>query len=288
MIPNKEITALLHLIDDPDKEVFDAVSERIADYGKPIIPSLEHLWENSPEPHVQERIEQLIHKLHYRDLCEDMNEWALSGHHDLIAGALLVSKFQYPDLSAASVLTEIEKIRRNIWLELNNYLTPLEQVNVMTSILYGYYGLKGNEISYSEPNDFLFHKMLEIKRGNQLSNGLLYLLMGEMQDIPVKAISIPRQFILAYFQPGYSDETQPDFRDKILFFIDPISGQVFTHDDVENYFKRLKLVPESDYFRPLASKKVIQHLLNEYSKCFDEEKVAYKKQELQQLASLLD
>jgi hypothetical protein len=142
METNKEIVALLTLIDDPDQDVFDAVSEKIVDYGKPIIANLEHLWETTPEEHTQERIELLIHRLHYRDLVEDFRQWSISGHHDLMLGALLVAKFQYPDLSTSPVLVEIEKIRRNIWLELNNYLTPLEQINIVTSILYSYYGLK--------------------------------------------------------------------------------------------------------------------------------------------------
>jgi hypothetical protein len=76
---------------------------------------------------VQHRIELLIHRLHYRDLSEDFRQWNVSGHHDLMLGALLVSKFQYPDLATAPVLQEIEKIRRNIWLELNNYLTLLSK-----------------------------------------------------------------------------------------------------------------------------------------------------------------
>ena len=129
METTKELSALFTLIDDPDEEVFGAVSEKIIDYGKNIIPSLEHLWETIPDENVQHRIELLIHRLHYRDLSEDFRQWNVSGHHDLMLGALLVSKFQYPDLATAPVLQEIEKIRRNIWLELNNYLTPLEQIH---------------------------------------------------------------------------------------------------------------------------------------------------------------
>jgi hypothetical protein len=217
---NKEINALFHLIDDPDEEVFNAISAKIVDYGKPIIPNLEHLWENSPDEQIQERIELLIHRLHYRDLSEDLRQWNISGHHDLLLGALLVSKFQYPDLSTTPVLQEIEKVRRNIWLELNNYLTPLEQINIVTSILYSYYGLKGGETNYKEPNEFLLHKTLEAKRGNQISNGILYLLLSEMLDIPVRAINIPKQFIIAYFKPGYSDENLSNPSQKIEFFID--------------------------------------------------------------------
>ena len=185
-------------------------------------------------------------------------------------------------------MQEIEKVRRNIWLELNNYLTPLEQINIVTSILYSYYGLKGGETNYKEPNEFLLHKTLQAKRGNQISNGILYLMLCELLDIPVRAINIPRQFIVAYFKPGYSDENLPNPLHKIEFFIDPTTGQVFTHQDVESYFKRISVPPVGSYFKPLKNKQVIRQLLEEFSKCFDEDKQRYKQAELIELSSLLD
>lgn len=288
MEQNKEISALLNLIDDPDEDVFGAVSNKIVEYGKPIIPNLEDLWENTMNEAIQSRIELLIHRLHYTDLTEDFRQWSLAGHFDLMLGTLLTSKFEYPDLATAPVLQEIEKIRRNVWLELNNYLTPLEQIRIVTGILYGYYGLKGTEISYSNVNDFLVHKVLESKKGNQLSNGILYLIICELLDIPVKAIGIPKQFVLAYFKPGYSDESAEGGVTKIEFFIEPASGQVFTHKDIENYFKRIAVPPTHFYFKALSNKRVIQNLLEEMSNCFDSEKAAYKKEELLKLASLLD
>ena len=288
METNKEISALLTLIDDPDEEVFGAVSEKIIHYGKPIIPNLEHLWETNPDEHTQERIEVLIHRLHYRDLAEDFRQWSISGHHDLMMGAMLVSRFQYPDISTTLLTQEIEKVRRNIWLELNNYLTPLEQINIVTSILYSYYGLKGGEINYQEPGEFLVNKILESKRGNQIGNAVLYLILCELLDIPVKAIGIPQQFVIAYFKPGYSDENLPDPFQKIEFFIDPSSGQVFTHQDVETYFQRISVPLTASYFRPQSNKKVIRLLLEEMANCYDNDKAMYKKDELKDLALLLD
>lgn len=288
METNKEISALFTLIDDPDEEVFGAVSNKIVDYGSNIIPNLEHLWETTPDETTQHRIEILIHRLHFNDLSEDFRQWGLSGHHDLMLGAMLVAKFQYPDVSTTPVLQEIEKVRRNIWLELNNYLTPLEQVNIVTSILYSYYGLKGGETQYKEPNEFLLHKTLEAKRGNQISNGILYLVLSELLDIPIRAIRIPRQFIIAYFKPGYSDENIPNPVNKIEFFIDPSSGQVFTHQDVEGYFKRISVPPVGSYFKPQQNKEVIQNLLDEFGKCFTSDRDLYKQKELAELVKLLD
>ena len=161
MHENREISALFTLIDDPDEEVFSTVSERIVNYGPAIIPNLENLWENTPADEVQGRIEMLIHRLHYTDLTKDITEWRDSAYHDLLFGALLVAKFQYPELHTTPVLQEIEKIRRNVWLELNSYLTPMEQANVISSILYNYYNLKGNEVAYTNPDDFFLHKVLQ-------------------------------------------------------------------------------------------------------------------------------
>ena len=288
MEQTSEISALLNLIDDPDDEVFGAVSEKIVEFGKNIIPNLEHLWENTVSEDVQERIELLIHRLHFTDLKEDFRQWSLAGHHELLLGALLAAKFQYPDLTTASIRDEIEKLRRNIWLELNNYLTPLEQIRIVTGILYGYYGLKGTEVTYTDVNEFLIHKTIETKRGNQLSNAILYLILCEFLDIPVKAIAVPKQFVLAYFKPGYSSEPMEQAISKIEFFIDPSSGQVFTHKDIDHYFKRISVPPVDSYFRPQSNKKIIQTLLEEMAKCFDNEKDFYKKEELQQLAALLD
>lgn len=289
MKESSEISALFVLLDDPDEEVFSTVSERIVHYGRNIIPNLEYLWENTTRNDVQERIEMLIHRLHFTDLCRDFQEWKDSGYHDLLLGSLLVAKFQYPDLQTAPVLQEIEKIRRNVWLELNSFLTTLEQANVVSSILYNYYNLKGNEITYENPDDFIIHKVMQTKRGNAFSNGLLYLILAEQLNIPVRAINIPRQFVLAYFGKGSDPDASPDYsRSKISFYVDAVSGQPFTHNDMDNYFKRIMVPPVPTYFKPLNKKRIIQMVLEELARCFERPEVMYKQKELLQLSALLN
>jgi regulator of sirC expression with transglutaminase-like and TPR domain len=288
MLENKEISALFQLIDDPDEEVFSTVTERIISHGRAIIPNLENLWENSPDEDIQERIEFIIHKLHFRDLVEEFIEWK-NGSCELLHGALLVSKYSYPEMIPTTSLQEIEKIRRNVWLELNSYLTPLGQVNVISGILYSYYKLKGNEVSYDIPDDFLLVKLVENKRGNAITNGILYLILSEMLDIPVRAINIPKQFILGYFDVDYNFPNPTRQKsEKINFFIDPLNGQVYSHKDVESYFKRISVPPVAAYYRQLDHKKIIQHLLEEFSKCFSDTRNIYKKNDLLFLSKLLE
>jgi len=287
LVENKEISALFHLIDDPDREVYDTVSDRIISFGKAIIPNLEDLWENTVNETIQERIEALIHKLHFRDLTNDFINWR-DGSCELLQGALLTAQYHYPEMLPLQALQEIEKMRRNIWLELNNYLTPLEQINVLTSIVYNYYKLKGVEIVYNQPEDFLITKTLESKKGNAISNGIIYLILCELLDIPVKAINVPRQFILAYFDQQFDFlNAHEQSSAKIIFYIDPLVGQIYSHKDVESYFKRISVPPTPYFFKQMDNKRIIQFLLEELSKCFDNDKNRYKKEELLTLVKLL-
>jgi regulator of sirC expression with transglutaminase-like and TPR domain len=218
----------------------------------------------------------------------DFTEWK-NGSCELLQGALLAARYRYPEMMSTGTLQELEKIRRNIWLELNSYLTPLEQINVVTGILYSYYKMKGNEVAYDIQEDFLINKVIENKKGNAISNGILYLIICELLDIPVKAINIPKQFILGYFDIDYNFPNPTRQKsEKINFYIDPLNGQIYSHKDVENYFKRISVPPTPSYFKQLDNKRIIQHLLEEYSKCFSNDSNLYKKNDLLALAKLLE
>ena len=288
MQENKEIIALLHLIDDPDEDVYSTVSAKILSFGKEIIPNLEDLWENIENENTQERIELLIHRVHFRDLTNDFTYWR-DNDGELLDGALLVAKYSYPDLQAEVVKQEIEKLRRNTWLELNNYLTPIETINVVNSIFFNYYKQKGVEISYENPDQFLINKTLESRKGNAIGNGIIYLILCQMLDIPVKAANIPRQFLLGYYDDQYELLNPAGHSsEKIKFFVDALTGQMYSHKDIEHYFKRLSVPPASSYFRSLNNRKFIQFLLEELSKCFNNDRNLYKMNELLSLANILD
>ena len=288
MQENREIKALLHLIDDPDEDVYSTVSEKILSLGKEIIPNLEQLWENIHNEDTQERIEMLIHRVHFRDLTDDFVEWK-NNPSDLLTGALIVARYNYPDLQADQIKQEIEKLRRNTWLELNNYLTPIETINVVNSIFFNYYKQKGTEISYEYPDQFLINKTLETKKGNAIGNGIIYLILCQLLDIPVRAVHIPRQFLLGYFDDQYellNPAGHPS--EKIKFYVDALTGQMYSHKDIEAYFKRLSVPPTASYFRPMNNKKAIQFMLSELCKCYDNERHMYKMDELVSLANILD
>ena len=117
----------------------------------------------------------------------------------------------------------------------------------------------------------------------------MYLDICELLEIPVRAINIPKQFILGYFDVDYNyPNPERQKSEKINFYIDPLNGQIYSHKDVENYFKRISVPPTPSYFKQLSNRRIIQHLLEEFSKCFSDDRNLYKKNDLLYLAKLLD
>lgn len=288
MQSSKEITALLRLIDDPDNEVYDTVASKLLFYGKEIIPNLEQLWEVTEDESVQERIETLIHRVHFHDLQNDFLEWSRARHPELLRGAILVARFQFPDLNVPAILAQFDQIRRNIWLELNNYLTPLEQVNVFNSILYNYYKLQGHELTEREPKYFFINQVLESKHGNAYSLGILYLALCEMLDVPVFAVEVPRQFIFAYIDTLHSFmNPDKDGIRQIQFYLDPINGMVYTQKDVDTYLRKINAHDRDQYFSPLPVRRIIYKMMEELSLCYRYRREEQKADEIQQLMRII-
>lgn len=237
MKETKEISALLSLIDDPDMEVSGHVHEKLVSYGTDIIPILENYWASTPNTEVQQKVEEMINHLQFRLLTGQFEQWCLKPF-DLMEAAIIISKIKFPDLAERDLWAQFEKIRRNIWIELNSYLTPVEQINIINSIIFNFFNLRNSELPSDEKSYFVSH-LLESKKGNVISLGLLYLALCKKLDVPVHFVEVPHHFILAYCNspalPGINDEET----NEIKFFINPGSGQLYTLKDVEAYYNKI-------------------------------------------------
>lgn len=275
----KEISALLQLMDDPDQDVYSSVSSKLLSLGKEIIPDLENLWETTENSLIQERAEMLIHILHVNEVKTDLHYWASHNSDDLLAGLCIFNKYHFPDADQSLIVQKIEKLRRNIWLELNAYLTPLEQTNVLTGFLFHFCSFKKEPVDYQKPADFLLSKLLESKSGNPLILAILQQVLATLNDVPLRLIRIPDQYILAYC-PQIQLNNSEEKIDQIQIFVDGGNGQIYSFQHIEAYFSKNKIDLLPEYFTPLSNREILAWLIEEYANCFASDDYAYKYQEL--------
>lgn len=284
MINSTEICALVKLLDDPDPEVFAHVEKRLVDYGQQVIEYLENVWEQSLDATLQQRIENVVHQIQFNNVKEDLNLWYQSGAFDLLKGALIINRYQYPDLDEQKLINQIEEIKREIWLSLQHEMSSIEKVKLINHIFYNVYGFRGNTTNHTDPQNSYLNQVMESKKGNQISLALLYSTLAQKLDIPIYGVNLPQHFIL-----GYLDESKKQDQEySVLFYINAFNkGAIFGKHDVDQFLRQLQLEPMPGFYTPCSNieiiRRIIRNLISAYTNLGAIEKVA----ELNQLQYIL-
>ncbi len=272
---NPEVKALISLLDDSDQEIFGHIEEKLISMGNEVIPFLEDAWSHAFDPVLQQRIANIVHKIQFDKLLEDLKLWIHTGDDNLLAGAILVARYQYPELDEEKIIAFISQIKKNIWLELNENLTALEHVNILNHIFFTKYGFSGNTSNYHAPQNSYINCVIESKKGNPLALSILYLLVAQSLGLPIYGVNLPEHFILTYLEVREGEEGNTG---RILFYVNPFSkGSVFGKNDIDQFIKKLNLEPQNSYYKPCTNRDMILRMLRNlafsYQKLGDTEKV---------------
>ena len=272
----KEVIALITLLDDPDEVIYSQVKDRFVILGPPAIPHLETAWENSFDAIMQKRIEIIIHTIQFEILQKSLKKWALEEQEDLLKGILILSRYQYPDLDETKIRKDLDQIKQDVWLELNDDLTAIEKVKVLNHILFEVHQFSGNITNYHAPQNSFINNVLESKKGNPLMLSVLYMLICKELNIPIYGINLPQHFVLAYLNDyaNLIDVNNKTLSNNILFYINPFSkGLIFNQKDIDQFLKQLNLEPEAKYYIPCSNIEIVKRSLNNL--IFSYEKLGY-------------
>ena len=288
---SNEIEALINLIDDPDETIYRQVKERIVSIGEAAIPSLENVWEvNTFGKEFQQRIEDIIHDIQFESVLSGLENWAKDGGEDLFAGALMVAKYQYPDLDETETFDRLTKLHQEIWIELNDELTALEQVKVINHILFDVHGFRGNKKNFHAAQNNYINTVLESEKGNPLSLSILYIVLAQRLDIPIFGVNLPNHFIMAYVDEYNILRLMENHlkgkmdNDKVLFYINAFSQGTIVHkNEITTYLQQLELKEEAKFYEPCDNKSMIIRLLNNLIMSYDRLGYPEKVEEIEKL-----
>ncbi len=283
-----EIQALITLIDDPDEGIYHHVRDRILSLGQPVVSVLEHAWERDEQNDLfRNRVEDLLHTIHLDITYNRLVAWRKTGGEDLFEGAMAVCQYRYAELDEQRVRARLAAVRQDIWLELNDNLTAFEKVRVFNHIFFQVHGFKGNKRNYHAPQNSYINEVLESKKGNPLSLAVIYQLLAEELDLPLRGVNLPNHFVLAYM-----DETgvaASEFgHGNVLFYVNAFSqGDILGKAEIDEFLGKLDLPLHEDFYQPCTNldiiRRLLNNLLNSYEKLNDPDRV----EDLQRLISAL-
>jgi len=254
----KELKALVSLLDDEDEQIISHVEGKILSIGKEIIPFLENEWESNLNPTVQGRIEELVHTLQYDLLRERLKNWYNSKEQDLLTGMWIIATYQYPDLEFEKLKQELEQIYYETWLEFRHDLYPLDQIKVINSVLFSKLKFGANTKNFHSPGNSLINVVLESRKGNPITLCVIYLLVAQKLKLPIQGVNLPNLFILTYKDDNHQ------------FYINAFNrGLIFSKQDIENYIHELHLIPQPSFFEACSSMEIIRRTLRNLVMSFE-------------------
>ncbi len=285
-----KIKALIALLDDPNDEVFSSVESALLKEPIEIVPELEKAWEQSLDGLFQERVENIIHSIQLNDIHTELKNWLLSPTKDLLFGAFLVCKYQYPEISVVRLKEQLSELRKDIWLEMNEHLTSLEKIRIVNHVLFDIHKFSRNTSKYLAPENNYICEVLNTHKGNPLSVSVIYSILCRELGMPVFGVNLPKNFILAFIdETAMIDSEQVTDEAAVLFYINPINkGAVLGRKEIEYFIKQQKLQPKEAYFLPCDNVTIIRRMLSNLSFGYDSNGEEAKKEEIQKLLALFD
>lgn len=255
---DNEIKALISLLDDEDKQISTHVEEKLLSLGSAAIPFLESEWETNMNPAVQNRIEDMIHKLQYELLRDRLKQWYTGSEHDLLTGMWIIASYQYPDVDLVKLRQDLEQIYYETWLEFTNDLAPLDRIRVINNVMFNKLKFGANSKNFHSPGNSMINIVLESRRGNPITLSVIYMLVAQKLKLPVYGVNLPNLFVLVYQDDGQQ------------LYINPFNkGLIFSRQDIENYIKELHLAPQPSFFEPCNNVDIVRRSLRNLVMSFE-------------------
>jgi len=275
-LSDRELKALVSLLDDQDDQIVNQIVDKIRSLGKDVIPFLENEWETNFNPSVQRRIEELIHDLQYELLKDRIKDWYESKDQDLLTGLWLIATYQYPDLELEKIKQELEQIYYDAWLEFKPDLYPYDQIKILNSVLFNKLKFGANTKNFHSPGNSMINVVLETHKGNPITLCIIYMLVAQKLKMPVYGVNLPNLFIVTYKE------------EKNQFYINAFNkGLIFTRQDIENYIHELRLTPQDSFFEPCSNLEIIRRVFRNLIMSFDKMGEHAKAEEVKELLLII-
>lgn len=228
---HQQILNMLQLLDDSNEEVFESIKPQIILLQQQAIPYLEAIEEASIDELVLERIAELKNIINTQVITQQLFDW--QNEKDASIYVLLnILQQLHPTIHPTQELeTMVKDIKKKIWLECNQYLTPLEHINIFFQIIFTQLHIKDPELhnQVTTINSCFLSNILERKSGDELLLVTFYKMYFDAFEIPVEIYRVaPQKYLCAYIS------TTADNEANIYCYFHPGFVEIYTYEELSN------------------------------------------------------
>lgn len=144
----------------------------------------------------------------------------------LSAGVILVSQAIRLDFPAEAVKRKLQKMVDEARDAMPINLNREQQLDALIELFFNIWGFGGVDGVYRLSDAIWLDKVLEVRRGNPVSLGTIFLHIAHQLDLPIMMVIFPTQLIL-----------RADWIDNEMWLINPLNGETLNAHQLEVWFK---------------------------------------------------
>jgi regulator of sirC expression with transglutaminase-like and TPR domain len=168
------------------------------------------------------------------------------GSLDLVMGAALIARDEYPSLEPASMVHKLDELASPLVGAGLEVLSSIAQAQRLARHVFDELGFRGNEADYYDPKNSLLPDVLERKVGIPISLGLVYTEIARRADVEANGVCFPGHFLVRIERNTRAGEAPG------AILIDPFyAGKTLAEEDLVRMLKRVSGDREGeDVLRP--------------------------------------
>lgn len=258
----RELEALIRLLDDEDPEVSHHVQDKLLSLGADVLPRLEAAWEHSPDVLVQDRLVHIIHRIHTRDAWAGMLNWLQDEKHSLPEGWYALGRFMYPNLPGMnSVRRQISRMLSRYQAGLHGDMNLVERIMALNQFFFTKEQFEPETRHTGNPDLYFLTDFFERKKGAAIPLTLLYYILAQEAGLEVEAILLPGYMLLRLNEGGKE------------YYLDVFSrGQFCVAADIDRFLEKSGAAPSPANFIPATHTQLLAALAWEIEKMFHQRK----------------
>jgi regulator of sirC expression with transglutaminase-like and TPR domain len=278
-----EVRAMLSLLDDDDRAVFDAVSQKLLQIALSDRPEAAEVLrqmvekKNAAPERVSKRIGELIDKAQFQKLSAPFRR-ALLENAPLEEFVFLIAQIGYPDISLRKYREELGRVESVVRLEYAaaQLESEMDKVQILTAVLFEREGYTGNTAAYFEPDNSYINRVMDRKLGIPISLGAIYLILAHRLNLPVYGVNMPAHFMLKYER--FNQE----------YFIDPFNqGRLLNKEDCLRFLMNAGYGYVEQYLARATNMEIAERMLNNLRNSYHELNLTAQRQMIENYLMLI-
>jgi len=244
----REVNALVRLLDDPDEDVQEQVQNRLTDLGREAMPALRRAYDAS-QGEQRRQIDEVVRRLHWNDIQTAWHAILGADEPNLERGAFILALYRFPSLDVEAyqeILDEwADRVEERVMRSVG-----VDRARVLMEFLADEIGLTGNRDDYDDPNNSYLNRVIDRRLGIPISLAVIALSMADRLAIPLYGVGMPAHFLVKY----------SDARGEVYFDVFN-DGQPVSREECVRFLLRAGIQPKPAYFEAAPPTEILLRMV---------------------------